>query len=309
GWCWLLLLRDGHRLVHGRHVLLRPRIRRLGFGRYFFADEGVSMLRAPGTVAKKTGFEVDTSSSYTTVCYAISVELADELLDNSDAVWQLEKSSMELLTQLSMIRRERAFATGFMATSVWNTNGDKAGSTDFTKWSDYGASDPFTDLEDGIAGVGDAVGKDANKLVMGNIVWRRLKHHPDFIDRISGGATSSSPALLTQQLLASFLGLDEIIVAKARYRSSAEGAATLTLAPIVDDDCLLLYAPRTAQLMTPTGGATFIWKTRAAGTAAPQYIRRGVETRAGYVWIEVRQYFDQKVTERNAGWFISDCVD
>lgn len=274
---------------------------------FFFVDEAEQSLRAQRTQAATVGWEIDTTSTYRTISYALGVELSDEIMDNADTVWQMERSATELLTQLSAIRRERAFSSVYMVISKWGT--DVVGGTNFTQWSDYGSSDPFNDIEDGIASVGDTIGQDANKMVMGNIVWRRLKHHPDFIDRIKGGATAASPAVVTQQLLSSLLGLEKLVVAKARYRTSAEGASSLTLAPIVDDDALLLYTPESAQLLTPTAGATFVWESRAAGRRSPVFMRRGVNTRRKYRWIEAHQNFDQKATETEGGYFFEDAVD
>ena len=62
-------------------------------------------------------------------------EIYDEERDNADVNFQLDSDAAEFATDKILMQREVAFAAGFFTTSVWGT--DKAGGTDFTKWSDY----------------------------------------------------------------------------------------------------------------------------------------------------------------------------
>lgn len=273
---------------------------------YFFADEGEKMVRAPGTIAAKSGWKLTNTNTYFSQNFAIGVDIPDELRANADAVFNLDNDATLFLTQLQMIRRERAFAADFMTTSVWGT--DVTGTTDFTKWSDYGASDPITDLENGMDSVESKTGHRPNKLIMGAIVWRRLKNHPDLIDRIKGGATSTAPALVQRQLLAQILEVDEVLVGRASYRTSVEGA-TLAMARIIDDDALLLYTPSNPSLLTPSAGYTFMWRPMVGGGQATQYIRKGRDERPKLDWLEAHSHFDQVATEAQSGYFLADVVD
>lgn len=277
-------------------------------GVFFQGSENAAALdalaRAPGTNASEAGYTTDLTNTFFCQNFAVAVPIPDELRGNADPVFDLDNEATLLATQINLIRRERGFSADFMNTGVWGT--DVVGTTNFTKWSDYGASDPFTDLENGIDTIEGAVGMRPNKLVMGAIVWRRLKHHPDFIDRIKGGATAGSPAQLTRQLLASLLEIDEVLIGRASYRSSAEGAA-LTLARIVDDDALLLYAPPNVGKYTPAAGKTFYWKPLTGGNI--QFARKIREERPRRDIVEVHSYWDQVATETAAGYFLSDAVD
>lgn len=271
---------------------------------YFFADEGTRMVRAPGTRAATTGFKVDNSNTYRAINYAIGVEIPDEIRPNQDAPYNMDRDAAYLLSDLQLIRRERQFAAEFMKTGVWLGQADKTGGSDFTKWSDYAGSDPFADLEDALDAVEGATGMRPNKATMGAIVWRRLKHHPDFIDRIRGGATTGSPALFTKEQLARWLELDDVLVSRASYRTSDEGQ-TLALSRIMDDDLLLTYTPPSASLMTPAAGYTFYWES----SGGLEFVRSGRADREKYDWQENHSYFDQVATEPYAGCFFADCVD
>ncbi len=259
------------------------------------------LLRAPGTRAAVAGYTIDTSNSFRCDNYAIGVEIPDELRGNADGPFKLDTEAAILGTQIQLIRRERSFAVDFMKTGVWGT--DKSVSA---KWSDYGGSDPFTDLEDGLDKVESETGDRPNKLAMGAIVWRRLKHHPDLVDRIKGGATSGAPALVTRNLLAQVLEIDEVLVGRASYRSSVEGAG-LVMARILDDDALLLYANSSPGLMTPTAGVSFFWRPLTGGNL--QFARKYRQDPERKDVVEIHSYLDQKVTESESGYFFSDVVD
>lgn len=273
---------------------------------YFFADEGDRMVRAPGTRAASTGYAVDLTNTYRCINYAIGAEIPDELRGNADSPIDLDLAATYLISDIQKIRRERAWAADFMTTGVWTGQADQTGDVDFTKWNDYAGSDPFTDLENAMDSIEAAVGERPNKLTMGAIVWRRLKHHPDFIDRIKGGATTGNPAMLTKQQLAGMLELDEILVARAVFRSSNEGAS-LTLARIIDDDALLTFTPTSPALFTPSAGYTFYWQPLTGGGI--EFMRSGRENRERVDWKETHSYFDQVAVEPLSGAFFTDAVD
>ena len=276
----------------------------------FFADEGDRMLRAPGTRAPVTGFAVGTAA-YHCLNYAIGMEIPDELRGNADSVFNLDADATKLVTEIQAIRRERAFAADFMAGSVWTggTSGTDVDVTDGShggaKWNDYALSDPFGDIALEIDTVESYTGMTPNVAVGGAIVWRRLKNHPDFLARISGGATTGNPAMLTKEQMASMLEIEKFLVGRALYRSTNEGA-TVTLTRIIDDDLLLLYVPASPGRLTPAGGYTFNWAGVAGGA---QFIRRyRLEPEKTDV-IEAFSYFDQKCVEPYAGAFFSNVVD
>ena len=274
---------------------------------FFFADEGERMVRAPGANAATSGFKITTTNTFFNINYAIGMELPDELIANSDEVFNLHQDATVLVTHIQMIRRERGFAVDFMKTGVWGT--DVTGTTNFVKWSDYAGSDPLSDIRTGIRTVQLNTGMAANTLVLGKRVWDRLADHPDLIDRLNGGQTPGGPAVAMPENLARILGLDEVIIMDSVYRSSVEGATTLTMAFTVSDDALLIYRPRTASKLMPSSGYTFFWKSLVNGSAVPHYIRSIREERPRKTIIEAHAYWDQVATETQAGYYFSDAVD
>jgi hypothetical protein len=269
---------------------------------HFFADEGAGMLRAPGSKAVRTGFTVNVTDTFRALNYAIGFGIPDELRANQDSPFDMDRDGTMLVNEISMIRRERAISADFMKTTVWGTD-----TTVSPKWSDV-TSDPISDIDAAKRVIKQATGFEANKLVMGRIVWDRLRNHPDILDRIKGGSTVGNPAIVNRTLVASLFEVEEILVANAIYRDSAEGAA-VTLLPVFDDDALLLHVPSRASLLTPAAGYTFVWESMVAGRGSPQYMTKYREGAEKQDVIECHQWFDQKLTEALAGVFFPDCVD
>jgi Phage major capsid protein E len=268
---------------------------------FFFADEGNAMLRAPGTKAVRTGFKVSTDSFF---CqnWAVGFPIPDELRANQDSPFDMDRDGTLLVTELIRIRRERAWATDHMTTGIWSTD-----TTVPTKWNDV-TSDPLLDVTNAKRTVRQLIGRDPNVLVMGRIVWDRLKDNPEILDRIKGGSSTGNPAVVNKTLVAQLFEVEKILVGEALYRSTAEGAA-VTLTPIMDDDALLVYVPPRASLLTPAAGYTFVWESMAAGRGAPQYTLKYREGPEKMDVIEEHTWFDHKILEPGGGVFFSDVVD
>lgn len=271
----------------------------------WFRDQGDRMRRAPGTKAARSGWTIDTNNSYRCKNEAIGTQIPDELRSNADSVYNLDADATRFVTNAQLIRRERLFAANYMVTGKWTTT--KTGTTDFTKWSDYANSDPFGDIENFKNTVRVLIGRYPNKAVMGELVWRRLKHHPDFIDRIKGGATTGNPALFTKEMLAQWIEIPEILVELATYNTAAE-LATPVLADIFTDAMLFAYVPLAPGLLVPAAGYTFVWKS-LVNPGAMQYIRKYREDPEKQDVIESFAYFDQVITAPDAGLLLLDAVD
>ena len=266
---------------------------------YWFLDS--AQERAPGTTAAVSGYAVDNTNKFFCINYAIGKEIPDEVRANADLPYDMDRDGTEWVTDMLMRKRERLFSADFMTTSVWAT--DKVGTTDFTKWNDYGASDPIADIRTGIRAVRQATGFRANCLVMGEIVWHRLVDHPDFLDRVK----HTQLGVISRDLVKSVLELEKLFVGEALYTASDEGSSTYTYSDIIDDDALLLYVADRPSLLVPSAGYTFVWRPLTGGGA--QFIRRIRDDKRRKDIIEGHCYMDQVATATDAGYFFSDSVD
>ena len=93
--------------------------------------------RASGTESAGSGYKLSTDS-YLCEKYALHKDIDDDLRANADDPLDVDREATDWLTQQSLLKLERQFASDFFTTGVWTT--DKTGGTDFTKWSDYSAS-------------------------------------------------------------------------------------------------------------------------------------------------------------------------
>lgn len=264
--------------------------------KYWFTDELEE--RAPGDTFAAGGYGLS-SASYSTVQFALEYIIADETRANSQVPMDLEQIGLQWLAQKSLIRKERDFAATAMVTGVWGT--DIAGGA-FTKWSDYGASDPVSNIRTGKRTISQNTGQNANVLVIGEIVEDVLLNHPDILDRLKYNEIAAEASI--RSALASLLGVERVEVGNAIYNSANTGQ-NATMTPIIDDDALLIYSNPNAGLMTPTALKTFAWGP--GGGVGSVRTRRADERDADA--LKHKEQWDIKVVASDVGYFFSDCVD
>lgn len=271
---------------------------------FWFQDDAA--LIAEGGVAAESGYKVTTTDTFYCHRYGMRHFISNDRRVNEDSPFNSDRDATMLVTDKLMLRRERAFVADFWAASKWTT--DITGGSTTTKWSDFGSSDPITDIRTYKRTVRRLIGRDPNTLVLGDLSFDVLCDHPDFLDRIKYGADITRPADVTLSAIAALCGVDRVLVGKTIYNSAAEGGTT-TMAAIWDDDALLLYVPSGPSLFNPAAGYTFVWQTGAGAGGGPQWMRKYHNEEKLGDYIEVRSYFDQKQTAANAGAFFDDIVD
>jgi len=254
------------------------------------------------------GYEVDTDSTYFCKSYGIGHVIPDEVRGNQDSPFDADQDGIAWLGDRMLMRKERFFVSNFFAASKWG-NADATGGSDFTKWSTYATSTPIETLRAYKRTVRRAIARNPNKLVLGDLVWDRLEDHPDMLDRIKYGASQAAPAMVSPNLVAQLLGLDEVLVGTSIYTADEEGTAeaSVTYTANWDDDALLLYVPSRPSLRNPAAGYTFVWRTALGG---PRYVRSRREPlgeRADL--LEMFENWDMQITASKAGQFLVDAVD
>lgn len=123
--------------------------------------------------------------------------------------------------------------------------------TGTTTWADTGG-DPVQVAEDAKAAVRLQCGRVPQRLACSYEVERKLSYHPQLIERIKYTGTA-----LPTQLIASLLGVQDIITAKAIENTAREGAAD-SLASIWQDIALFYWHDAADGLEAMTYGRTFI---------------------------------------------------
>lgn len=266
----------------------------------FWRDD--ALQHAPGDDYDQTKLGL-TNDNYSCEEFATEYPIPDQIKGNADSVVQLEETASRVMTGKLNLRKDRAFAADFIKTGVWGT--DKTGGTDFTKWSDA-TSDPAGDLQTALETLLNAVGDIDGlryKLLIGSTVRSALVNHPDAVDRIK--YVQKADVAAVDGILAGWLGVDDVVVARRRVTTSAEGAATATYGAVVGASALLVAVPSGPGIGVPSAGYTFEWNENGRG---PLYVEK-------YRWDKTKSdilrgitYFDQKQVAADMGYFFSTCV-
>ena len=266
---------------------------------FWFRD--AAAMRAPGSKSRRGGFTVKHSSTYFSQRYSFGFELPDEVRDNTDEPFNMDRDAAMFVTDKVHMKREVAFATDFFTTGIWGN--DDTGGTDFTQWSDYADSSPLVDISTYQDEVEGKIGREANCFVMGKQVWLKLKWHPDLIDLIK----YTQRGQLSTDLFASLVDFPKVKVGRAIYTTTAEGTAeaSVSYTRVWGKNVLMMYVPDAASIMTPAAMYNFVWN-RVAG--ARQYIKRFRDEEREVDIFEANSYFDQRLTVANAGVFLSSAV-
>lgn len=258
--------------------------------------------RMPGTESAKGGYGISTSS-YACNRDAIGRQIDDPTRDNTDDPLNLDREATLYVASQLMLKAEIRWAAKYFTTGVWN-----ADTTPAVTWDDA-ASDPVRDIKTRARTMVSAVGGKyrPNKLVLGAKVFDDLTMHPDILDRVKYMGGPGNPAVVNEQALAAIFGVEQVLVSRAVQNTGAEGATASYSFVNGARHALLVYAPPTPGLYTPSAGYTFSW-TGAAGNGFGIAIKTFREERLESDIVEGNMWYDQQVVSSTLGEFFSNAV-
>lgn len=208
-------------------------------------------IRAPGARAATADYNL-TSGSYVALTYAISKVIPDEVRQNADLPLQPDIEATEFTMDSLLRAQERRVANKVTGSTLWAYAASPA-----VAWS-TDTSDPLGDIETAVNAVVSATGKMPNTAVMSWDVWRKLRNHPDLLDRIKYTRPGAKPEVGD---LSAWFGFDKVLVGTALYDKAIEGQ-TASMAYIWGKVFWVGYVPGTAALMTPAAGYVLEWNSR-----------------------------------------------
>jgi len=271
---------------------------------YIFGKEAFNLyddLRANGAEAKEVmSYSVGTGN-YFCDPRALKDIITDQDRNNADFPIQPDTLTTEQLVKMRLLRLEYIVGTTLFNTTTFAGYTSTLSGTN--KWSDYDNSDPCSDIETARASVEDNTGVTPNVGVCGAEVWRKLKHHPDLLDRIKHVKVGS----LSKEQVADLFELDELIVGGSMYNAAPEDtSSTFTPTKIWGNYFLTYYrAPGKQTLKTPNMGIIPSWKLY--GKKAYKVKKYRWEPRGGDM-VEVESAYDVKITLAAAGYLHKDLV-
>ncbi len=270
-------------------------------GTYFIYDRDFwfrrldGAIRGPDSPYLRVGYGVSTST-YNTVEVGFEKILGDPTRAASQTPESLQTMDLEFLTNQLQLELEIRAAAELFVTGVWGTNPTLSGND---QWSDFANSDPIANADTAIRTILRNTGARPNVLFVGLVGWEKLKEHPLILDKFK----HTQVGIMTPQLVAPVLGVQEIVVGDSVRNTAAEGA-TFVGADIWTDNALFLVR-NSPGLGVANGAYTYIWNERGNFPWAVDSYRE--EDRRGDV-TRVFTHFDFVLTSAQHGYLILDTV-
>lgn len=279
--------------------------------KYFIFDRAnylrsVAGLRAEGARSRRANPSISTGV-YSCEEYSLDTAIDDRVDANADAGLNLQVSMTQYLTEQLLMAREAAFASSGFTTGTWlgsSTGGDIATANLSNGDWDTSPSMPIYDLLRELASVESKTGRRPNVVVLGYDVWNALQTNADVLGRIQ----YAQLGVVTQQLLATILGVDRVVVPAALRNVGLEGGADATGYIFNPKSAAVYYAANAPGLMTPTAGYHFAFNALEGGSAQGLRVRKYRDDTISSLVLQVQAFFDFKVVSPELGAFFTGVV-
>lgn len=266
-------------------------------GKYFTFDRGewvqdaASSNRMPGTDAPRGGYSVS-NEEFNCEEWAFAHAIPDEIVEQADEAIQPFERGIRFCMERVMLRRERVTAAVAFASAVWGTTKSVS-----SAWSDLANCDVVNDIREGQATVLKDTGREPNTLLVGRQVWDQLVINPDLKDQVKYVREATQGAL--QAAVASWLGVDRVIVGAASYNAAVDGA-TVSREFIWGKNALLYYRPSTPAIDEPAAGYLFQLKDISTRSWREESPKQTV--------VEAALCGDPVMTASKAGYYFASVV-
>ena len=276
---------------------------------YSKADSFRDEVKERGQGAESVGFNwnVKEEAPYHCKKYALHYDITEEERVNYDQPINVERDTVDMLTDKMLLNREIAFQKKYFTSGVWGS--DKVGGTDFAKFSDP-TSSPVETINQAMLDMASSTGKKPNFIIMSPDVLYALKNHEEIMDRIK----YTQKGVITLDLIAELFEVEKIYVpwgvvntapVKANYDLTDENTDF-----IYKGSMLLGYRTSSPRLKEPSAGYIFAWTGLEGASAYGSRIVRipmdmlGIGTER----IEAEMAYDMKVICKDMGMFFSAVV-
>lgn len=254
-------------------------------------------LRAPGSESAGSGWEIDSTPTYSCLKNAIHKDVDDDTRANADEPLDMDRDATAYVTRQCMLKREKDWAFGFFKTGVWTED-----FTPGTLWNSASAT-PIDDIDAKKDAIQTRTGLKPNVLVVGPKVYTALKNHPTILDRIK----YTQRGLVTEDLLASLLGVEKLLVARAVENTAIEGSAA-AMDFMYGKHALLVYSASAPSLMQPSGGYIFAWAGLFGASAMGNRMLKFRMEHLQSDRIECEMSYDMKIVAPDSGVFFNTVI-
>lgn len=272
----------------------------------FMRDE--AQVRGAATESAGGDYGVEASDPYYCRKHAFHKDVTAEERANYDEPLNADTDAADFVSQKMLIRREMEWASKFFTTGVWGTEitGVAENATDgqAIQWN-LATSNPIKDITDAGVKMASETGYKPNKLVLSPYAFNALKNHEDILDRIK----YTQKGIVTEDLLATLFGVEQVHVAWSVVNTAAKGAAD-SVGFIMGKHALLCYAAPRPALKKPSAGYIFAWTgLEGSGAYGNRIVRLPMDMLGlGTERIEGEIAFDVKKVCADLGVFFKDIV-
>lgn len=275
--------------------------------------------RGPGTESAGAGYRIDATPSYLCDVWSLHKDIPYQVRANADSMLNQDMEAAMFLSDQARLNRELTWASTFFAGSIWSTELAGVASapvvgTSVLLWDDA-ASTPIEDVRYMKRLVQLASLKRPNILTLSRPVFDVLCDHPQFIDRVKGGATTDRPARVIKNLMAALFEVDEVNVMDGIQNTAAEDPASTPTTPtdytfqfVGGKHALLTYRPPAPGLMTPAAGYTFAWTGFLGASAIATRIKSFEMPWLESTRFEIDNAYVQKVIGKDLGGFFNGVI-
>lgn len=268
----------------------------------FFRDG--AKPRAPGSESAGGGFNFSLDS-YNCLVEAYHKDIDDQLRANADSQLQLDRAAALFVAQNMVLRRETRFLSTFFKQGVWANDwqGVASGPTanQFVQFDQN--TDPRITMEAARLRVLSTTGYEINKALFGAKVMSKLVTNPFVREQFKYTSAES----INEEMVARYLGLDEVMVSKSVVATGVEGAsATIDLQ--AGNHVLLVHAAPAPSVFAPSAGYTFSWTGLIGGGADGISTARFRMEPIKSDRVESEMAYDFKTISSLLGVFLKDAV-
>lgn len=198
-------------------------------------------------------FTYDNTARYAIEYYDLDMYMPDRFEAQQMAPFNIRRDAGIVIKQNLMLEREALIASALTNTAVLTQNVTLTGSDQYADPS----STPLADMETARTTIYNAIGAEANAMVIGRKVFNTLKDHPDFANKVrSSGERLSASGLKT--MLAEYLEIpvENIYIGKSIKITSNEGQSE-TKSVVWGNDIVLFRKSEETALFQPSLGYGF----------------------------------------------------
>ena len=273
---------------------------------------GTQLKLESGVYLSPSNIPTITVNATSTDTFLVKNHLLKSYYTNTDAqqfggVSQVESIWNFMLADNLMIARERAAAAVLCdATVVTQT------SAPTVAWSDYTSSDPLSDFKTARAAVMTGSGMEANTVVMSWDVYNVLISHPQLIKVAIGFAVDGNFAgTLNKAQLAKAMGVERVLVGKARYNSAELGQTQVLSAIWTAGTCIFCYINPvlTPNMAQQSLGYSFVPATPLVGYETYAYAEPEPLTQAWMgKWVIQGRMYDDNIVDVKCAYLFTSAV-